>query len=114
MYQGLFSVTQCRNGKIEKMSFLRHLLFSNFIIFEAYPVLRLCHFEATSAFPTLPGDWVGVDVSRGARRQGRRGQDHLLIKGLQPHQGGKAAFLQIVGKHSHQVRPIPVTDCLST
>ena len=62
--------------------------------------------EASSAFPTLSGDWVGVDVSRGARRQGRRGQDHLLIKGLQPHQGGKAAFLQIVSRHSHQVPPI--------
>ena len=55
--------------------------------------------------PTLPGDWVGVDVSRGVRRQARRGQDHLLVKGLRADQGGKAAFLQSVTRHSHQVQP---------
>ena len=57
----------------------------------------------------FPGDWVGVDVSRGARRQARRGQDHLLVKGLQADQGGKAAFLQSVTRHPHQVQTTQVT-----
>ena len=54
----------------------------------------------------IPGDWVGVDVSRGGRRQVRRGQEHLLIKGLPARLGGKAAFLQVDRKRSHLVRLI--------
>ena len=64
--------------------------------------------------PTLPGDWVGVDVSRGVRRQARRGQDHLLVKGLRADQGGKAAFLQSVTRHSHQVQPVTILLFLKT
>ena len=58
--------------------------------------------------PTFPGDWVGVDVSRGVRRQARRGQDHLLVKGLRADQGGKAAFLQSVTRHSPQVQSVTI------
>ena len=48
------------------------------------------------------GDWVGVDITQGVRRQVRRGQDHLFLKGLQKR-GGKAAFLQLVDRQLRQV-----------
>ena len=48
------------------------------------------------------GDWVGVDITQGVRRQVRRGQEYLFLKGLQKR-GGKAAFLQLVNRQLRQV-----------
>ena len=64
----------------------------------------LHHQVSHSKFDKCPcqGDWVGVDITQGVRRQVRRGQDHLFLKGLQKR-GGKAAFLQLVDRQLRQV-----------